>query len=232
MLLKLAVRLCCVAACLSLFVPRSGSAQVPTPSSVLGHTPGDDFYLADYEDTVKYFHALADAAPDRMKMFTVGKTTQGRNIEIAVISSPANIAKLDATKQVAGRLAHATDLNDDTARELARTNKVIVHIDGGLHASEVAGPQHTMMLAYKLLSAKNDPEIDAILDNVVLVLWPTLNPDGQDMVVHWYRQNVGTQYEVSPLPMLYQEYVGHDNNRDGYMPVSYTHLTLPTILLV
>jgi len=160
---------------------------------VLGHTPGDDFYLADYEDTVRYFHALADAAQDRMKMFTVGKTTQGRNIEIAVISSPANIARLDETKQVAGRLAHATDLTDDTARELARTNKVIVHIDGGLHASEVAGPQHTMMLAYKLLSAKSDPEIDAILDNVVLVLWPTLNPDGQDMVVHWYRQNVGTQ---------------------------------------
>jgi hypothetical protein len=74
-----------------------------------------------------------------------------------------------------------------------------------------------MILAYKLLSAKNDPEIDAILDNVILVLWPTLNPDGQDMVVHWYRQNLGTQYEVSPLPWLYQDYVGHDNNRDGYM---------------
>jgi hypothetical protein len=198
-------------------VPRLAPAQVPTPVSVLGHTPGDDFYLADYEDTVRYFHALAAADPARMKMFTVGKTTQGRDIEIAVISSAANIAQLDQTKQAAARLARDTDLNDDSARELARSSKVIVHIDGGLHASEVAGPQHTMMLAYKLLSAKNDPEIDAILDQVVLVLWPTLNPDGQDMVVHWYRQNVGTKYEVSPLPMLYQEYVGHDNNRDGYM---------------
>lgn len=221
MLVKIALRWCCVAVLLSLFICRSTGAQVPTPASVLGHTPGDDFYLADYEDTVKYFHALEAAAPDRMKMFTVGKTTEGRDIEIAVISSAANIAKLDETKQIAGRLAHATDLNDDAARALARTSKVIVHIDGGLHADEVAGPQHTMMLAYKLLSAKNDAEdsqeIRAILDNVVLVLWPTLNPDGQDMVVHWYRQNVGTQYEVSPLPQLYQEYVGHDNNRDGYM---------------
>ena len=78
--------------------------------------------------------------------------------------------------------------------------------------------QHTMRrLAYTLLSAQNDPQIDAILDQVVLVLWPTLNPDGQDMVVHWYRQNVGTKYEVSPMPYLYQDYVGHDNNRDGYM---------------
>ena len=206
------IAICNVA--LVLCVP--GRAEVPTPISVLGHNPGDDFYLADYEDTVRYFHALA-AASDRIKMFTVGKTTEGKDIEIAVISSAQNLAKLDETKMIAGRLAHATNLNDDQARELARTSKVIVHIDGGLHADEVAGPQHTMALAYKLLSAQNDPQIDAILDQVILVLWPTLNPDGQDMVVHWYRQNVGTKYEVSPMPYLYQEYVGHDNNRDGYM---------------
>ena len=201
-----------------LFLSRAAaSAQAPTPVSVLGHNPGDDFYLADYEDTVRYFHALTDASDGRMKMFTVGKTTQGKAIEIAVISSAENLGKLDETKKIAGQLAKAEDLTDDSARELARSSKVIVHIDGGLHASEVAGPQHTMALAYKLLSAKNDPEVDAILNNVILVLWPTLNPDGQDMVVHWYRQNVGTQYEVSPMPYLYQEYVGHDNNRDGYM---------------
>jgi hypothetical protein len=191
-------------------------AQVPTPVSVLGHTPGDDFYLADYEDAVKYFHAAA-AASDRMKMFTVGKTTEGRDIEVGVISSPANLARLDEYKKNARRLAIADGLDDASARELARASKVIVHIDGGLHSDEVAGGQHSIVLAYKLLSAKNDPEIDAILDNVILVLWPTLNPDGQDMVTHWYRQNVGTKYEVSPMPYLYQDYVGHDNNRDGFM---------------
>jgi len=211
------IRVSCLALLSFVLLPGRLGAQVPTPASVLGHTPGDDFYLADYEDTVRYFHALADASSGRMKMFTVGKTTEGKEIEIAVISSAANLAKLDETKLTASRLAHGTDLTDDAARELARTSKVIVHIDGGLHASEVAGPQHTMILAYSLLSAKNDPEVDAILDSVVLVLWPTLNPDGQDMVVHWYRKNLGTKYEVSPLPMLYQEYVGHDNNRDGYM---------------
>ncbi|HXR37863.1 MAG TPA: M14 metallopeptidase family protein, partial [Terracidiphilus sp.] len=191
-------------------------AQVPTPVSVLGHTPGDDFYLADYADTIRYFHSLA-ASSDRIRMFTVGKSTRGQDIEVAVISSPANLVKLDEAKKIAGRLARAEDLNDGQARELARSSKVIVHIDGGLHSDEVAGTQHTMALAYKLLSAKGDPEIDAILDQVILVLWPTLNPDGQDMVVHWYRQNLGTKYEVSPLPWLYQDYVGHDNNRDGYM---------------
>jgi len=191
-------------------------AQVPTPASVLGHTPGDDFYLADYEDAIRYFHAAA-AASDRVKMFTVGKSTEGRDIEIAVVSSPANLARLDEYKKIARRLATATDLNDEQAHELARNSKVIVHIDGGLHSDEVAGGQHSIILLYQLLSAKNDPQIDAILDQVILVLWPTLNPDGQDMVSHWYRQNLGTKYEVSPMPYLYQQYVGHDNNRDGYM---------------
>ena len=202
--------------CLVVATLSNAPAQAPTPVSVLGHTPGDDFYLADYADTIRYFHALA-ASSDRIKMFTVGKSTRGQDIEVAVISSPANLAKLDEYKKTAGQLARAEDLNDEQAKELARSSKVIVHIDGGLHSDEVAGTQHTMILAYNLATAKNDPQIDAILDQVILVLWPTLNPDGQDMVVHWYRQNLGTKYEVSPLPWLYQDYVGHDNNRDGYM---------------
>lgn len=198
------------------FTLNNAHSQIPTPTAFLGHAPGDDFYLANYEDAVKYFHAMA-ATSDRMKMFKVGKTSQGRDIEVGVISSPANLARLDEYKKNARQLATGENLNDQQALKLARETKAIVHIDGGLHSSEVAGGQHSIALAYKLLSAKNDPEVEAILDNVILVLWPTLNPDGQDMVVSWYRQNVGTKYEVAPLPWLYQDYVGHDNNRDGFM---------------
>src|SRR5580698_25047 len=123
------VRSWCIYCCLP-FAAIHTWAQLPTPTSVLGHAPGDDFYLANYEDAVKYFHTLA-ASSDRMKMFTVGKSTEGRDIEVGVISSPANLAKLDQYKKDSGRLAKALDLNDDQAKKLAHDTKVIVHIDGG-----------------------------------------------------------------------------------------------------
>ena len=192
------------------------ASTVPSPISVLGHNPGDDYYLANYEEEIQYFHALA-AHSDRIKLFTVGKTTEGRDIEIALISSPQNLARLDEWKADTKELSMDQGLEDASAKALAEKARVIIHIDGGLHANEVAGPQHSMVLAYKLLSAQGDPEVDRILNNVVLLLYPTLNPDGQDMVVSWYRKNLGTRFEVSPMPWLFQDYVGHDNNRDGYM---------------
>ncbi|HKF55748.1 MAG TPA: M14 metallopeptidase family protein, partial [Blastocatellia bacterium] len=189
---------------------------VPTPESVLGHKPGDDFYLASYDEVRDYFRKLA-AASDRIKLISIGRTTRGVDWEIALISSPQNLARLDRYKDISGQLALGRGLTDQEAHALAREGKAIVHLDGGLHSTEVAGGQHTIQLAYKLVSTRGDPEIDAILDNVILMLWPTMNPDGQNEVVAWYRKNLGTPYEVSPLPDLYQEYVGHDNNRDGYM---------------
>jgi ribosomal protein S18 acetylase RimI-like enzyme len=190
-------------------------AQPPTPESVLGHKPGDDFYLASYDDALGYFQKLAKAT-DKLKLVRVGKTTQGRDWYIAIISSGKNLADLDKYKDTARRLALVKGLNDTQARALAHSGKVIVHIDGGLHATEVACAQHTIQLAYNLVTAK-DPETTAILDNVILLLWFSINPDGQNMVVDWYRQNLGTPFEVSNMPGLWQEYIGHDNNRDGYM---------------
>ncbi|MGB7226140.1 MAG: M14 metallopeptidase family protein [Candidatus Acidiferrales bacterium] len=192
------------------------SQTIPTPASVLGHTPGDDFYLANYDESRAYFQKLAQSS-NRIKIINVGKTTRGLDWEIAIISSPENLAELDKYVDITRRLTWARGLDDSAAHALAREGKIFVHIDGGMHSTEVAGAQHSIILAYKLLSAQNDPEIDAILHNVIFVLWPTLNPDGQNEVVAWYRKNLGTPYEVSPLPDLYQEYVGHDNNRDGYM---------------
>ena len=194
-----------------------GSAQtIPTPASVLGFEVGADFHLASYDESIAYFKRLDDAS-DRLKLVQVGETSEGRPFYVALVSSSENLANLERYREISLRLAHPDGLTDEEARVLAREGKAIVHIDGAVHATEVACAQHTIQLAYNLLTGDGDPEIENILKNVIFLLWPTLNPDGQNMVVDWYRANVGTPYEVSPLPRLYQKYVGHDNNRDAYM---------------
>jgi len=196
-------------------IPAQTPAAIPTPESVLGHKPGDDFYLATYEDSLGYFQKLA-AASQRIKLVHVGKSTQGREWWIAFISEPQNLAQLDHYKEVSRHLAQARGVSEEQARALARETKPIIHIDGGLHASEVANHQHTIQLGYDLVALET-PEIQTIRQNLIVELWFSINPDGQSIVANWYRQNVGSPYEVAPLPVLYQEYVGHDNNRDGYM---------------
>jgi hypothetical protein len=200
----------------ALVLPTTAAAQIPTPESVLGHTVGEDFYLATFEESLDYFQKL-DAASDRLELRQVGESSFGRPVYIALISSPENLANLDRHREIAQRLAHPKDLSEAEARQLADEGRALVHIDGGLHASEVAHAQHTIQLAYDLVTGDSDPEIAEILDNVILMLWPSINPDGQTLIADWYRSNVGTPYEVSSTPFLYQKYIGHDNNRDGYM---------------
>ena len=189
---------------------------VPAPESVFGFTAGADYKLATYDQSIEYFKKLA-AGSRAIKLVEAGKTSQGRTMYFALISSPKNLANLDRHREIWQRLAHPQGLTDAEAQKLAAEGVALVHIDGGLHATEVAGPQHTPLLAYDLLRKATEPATKAMLDNVVLMLWPTINPDGQQMVAEWYMKNVGTPYELSPLPQLYQEYVGHDNNRDAYM---------------
>ena len=191
------------------------AAQLPTPASVLGFEPGADFELATYEQSIDYFQRL-DAASDRITMVRVGLTSEGRDWWLALISTPENLQSFERYRGIADRLAHPGELDDASALALARQGKAIVDISGGLHASEVAGAQHTIALGYELV-ASEDPRIAAIRENVITVLWPSLNPDGQTMIADWYASNLGTPYEVAPMPWLYQKYIGHDNNRDAYM---------------
>ena len=202
-------------ACL-LALPAPVAAQIPTPESVLGYPVGADFELANYEQSLEYFERLA-AASDRVELLEIGETSFGRPWYLALISSAENLRNSERYREIAHRLAYPSDdLTASDARALAEEGKAIVHIDGGLHATEVAHAQHTIQLAYDLVTGDADPEIAAILDNVILVLWFSINPDGQTMVSDWYYENLGTPFEVSGTPFLYQKYIGHDNNRDGY----------------
>ena len=205
--------------------PSNGTAQratapkalsLPTPESVFGFPVGADYKLFTYDQSIDYFKKLA-AASNRVKLLTVGKTSFGKTWTAAIISSPANLAKLDRLRDINQRLAHPVGLTDATAHQLAHDGRAFVDISGGLHASEIAGSQHTPQIAYELLSRAAEPEMKAILDSVVFFLWPSINPDGQDIVVNWCRaRDASPNQPIAPME-LYQKYVGHDNNRDSYM---------------
>ncbi len=195
----------------------SAQSSLPTPASSLGFDLGADYKLATYVQTVDYLKKL-DAASTSMQLFEAGKSSQGREYVYAAISSPANLANLEKYRQISLRLAHPEGLTDAQAKQLASDGKAIVHIDGGLHATEVAGPQTMPLLAYKMLSQSKDPQIARILDNVIFLLWPTINPDGHEQVASHYMKTQGPDGRGGQsFPALYQDYVGHDNNRDAYM---------------
>ncbi len=189
-------------------------SSIPSPESVFGFPIGKDSNLVDYEQSIAYFKKLA-AASNRIHLLNVGVTSFGRPWTTAIITSPENYAKLDHYRQINMRLAHPEGLTDSAAHALARQGKVIVDISGGLHASEIAGSQHTPQLAYEILSHAGEPRYKEILDNVIFFLWPTINPDGQDIVVKNCRETMFGRAPLTNEP--YEKYMGHDNNRDSYM---------------
>jgi hypothetical protein len=195
--------------CLTAVLP--AQRGVPQPAAVFGFEPGTDNKLATYDQVVDYFKQV-DAASDNVKLVEAGTSTQGRTYYFALVSSKKNLENVDRYREIARRLAHPEGLTDQEARRLAREGKAFVHIDGGLHSSEFAGPQHTPLLLDDLLTRIKDDAVEAIFDKAILMLWPTINPDGHQMTAEWH-----TQHQGEPMPALYQEFVGHDNNRDGYM---------------
>ena len=201
---------------------------VPTPRDVLGFTPGDDYKLADFRQLQSYFQTL-DAASDRVTVYSAGKSTEGNDMLVALISSEANLARADHYRDISKKLAYVRGVGPDAARALARDGKAVVWIDNGLHASEVATAQHAFLLAHRV-ATEESAEMREIRDNVILVLLPTVNPDGMNLVVDWYRKHLNSPNQDSPMPWLYQKYIGHDNNRDAYMQTQAETRVVNTLL--
>jgi hypothetical protein len=193
----------------------SAAAQIPSPSQFLKMEVGADRTLADYKQIRSYFDALDKASP-RVELEVLGKTTLGEEMFMAVISSEENIRNKEPIREQAGRLADPRGLSDADAERIIRDGKAVVLVTCNIHSSEIASSQMAMEWAHALATA-NDAETKRRLDNVVLLLVPSLNPDGQTMIVDYYRKYAGTPYEGGRLPWLYHHYVGHDNNRDWYM---------------
>lgn len=193
----------------------AAAAKLFSPQERFGFAIGDDYRLVNYKQLVDYWKAL-DAASDRLSVVDIGKTAEGRTMVMAVVTSPANQARLARIKDTARRLALAEGLTDESARRLAAAGKAVVWIDGGLHATEILGSQQLVELVWRLVS-RDDAETRRILDDVVLLAVPA-NPDGLDLVADWYmREKEPSKRSMAGVPVLYQKYIGHDNNRDFYM---------------
>ena len=189
--------------------------RIPTPKEQFGRNIGDDYFLVNWTQWVEYLQKM-DRESDRMSVVEIGKTAEGRTQYTAIVTSPENHKRLAQFKEINRRLAMADGLTDDQARQLARDGRIVVWIDGGLHATEVLGAAQLIELTYRLNSA-TDAETMRILDDAIVLL-TNVNPDGMELVSNWYmREPDERRRSTAGLPRLYQKYIGHDNNRDFYM---------------
>lgn len=191
-------------------------AQVPSPKSVLGFQPTDDRTIADWGQIADYFAKL-DKASKKVAVKEIGKTTNGKPLIVAFISSPDNIKNLEKYRRISAKLADPRTIGSDAElADLIKNGKTIVSIACSIHSTEIVASQMSMNLAYDLATA-SDAETKEILDNTILLLFPSSNPDGIDIVADWYRKTLGTKSEGTSPPELYHHYAGHDDNRDWFM---------------
>jgi hypothetical protein len=200
-----------------LFVlPIPAAAQVPAPEVFFGFKMGTDGRLADWASITKYFEAVAAASP-RVELVDVGPTTEGRRIIGAVISSAENIKNLAALQAGNRLLADPRRLADEGERQAALSSaKAVVAIGCSIHASEIGATQSANDLLYELATAGDARTVD-MLDRLIIILMPSLNPDGHQLVTDWHKKTQGTPFEGGPMPWSYHKYVGHDINRDAFM---------------
>jgi hypothetical protein len=191
------------------------AGTIPSPDSYFGQRMGSDHLVLDWEKVVSYFQTLQSGS-DRIRVEELGKSTEGRPFIAATIAAPGTLQHLDRYREIQRRLADPRLTSENDAEKLAAEGKTIVLITCSIHATELASTQTAVEFAYRLLT-EDTPRVRAILENTIFLLVPSLNPDGVDIVTRWYRRTLGTPFEGTSPPELYQKYVGHDNNRDWYM---------------
>ena len=200
-----------------LFAPAALLAQnrITTPKEQFGFNIGDDYELVNYTQYETYLKKLGQQS-SRLTVLPIGKSSEGRTMYAGIITSPENTKKLDRYKDIAQRMSRAEGLTDDQAKALAAEGKSVIWIDGGLHATEVLGAQQLIELQYQMVS-RNDPETMRFLDDDILITC-LVNPDGMELVSNWYmREPDPLKRSTNNVPVLYNKYAGHDDNRDFYM---------------
>ncbi|MBC7363168.1 MAG: peptidase M14 family protein [Candidatus Aminicenantes bacterium] len=187
--------------------------KITPPEKFFGFQLGSDRKIARWDKIVDYFQLLEKESPN-IKVLNLGPSTMGHPFLLCLISSEKNLTNLEKLRNINLKISDPRGMSEEEIKQLIQEAKAVVCQSMSLHATEIGGTQMAPELAYDLLS-RNDEETRRILDNVIFLLIPCFNPDGQVMVTDWYYKTLGTEYEGSNLPWLYHKYAGHDNNRDG-----------------
>ncbi len=191
------------------------ASKITTPKEQFGFNLGDDYQLTNYTQLTDYWKKLAGQT-DRMRLTTIGKTAEGRDQLMAIVTAPENFKSLDRYRDTTRKLSLGEGLTDEQAHALAKQGKAVVWIDGGLHATEVECAQALTEMVYQMVS-RSDEETMRLLHDVV-ILFVQDNPDGQELVANWYMRNSDTmKRSTEGVPRLWHKYIGHDDNRDFFM---------------
>ncbi len=202
--------------------------NIISPEKHLGYKIGSPKKLADWTEIVEYFTKIGEESP-RVRVENLGETTEGNPFLLATITSEENHSRIEEIRETQLRLSNPVGVSEEDAAGLIEKGKTVVMISASIHSTEVGGSQMSMELLHRLAS-DNGEDVKTILDNVVFLLVPSLNPDGNNLVVEWYEKYLGTEYEGCSPPFLYHKYAGHDNNRDWYMfTLKETQLTVTKI---
>ena len=155
---------------------------IPTVEAVLGYAPGDR--ITWHRDVIRYFEALAAAAPERMVITEYARSWENRELILAVVSAPENIANLDAIKSNMQRLADPRITDEDDAAQIIESQAAVTWLSYGVHGNEISSTDAAMLTAYHLLASQNDARVADIMANTVVVIDPMQNPDGRDRFIH------------------------------------------------
>ncbi|MGW5364219.1 M14 family metallopeptidase [Actinopolymorpha pittospori] len=195
-------------------VPSVAAGSVPTPEQYFGFEMGAEGELARYPDMLKYFQ-LMSRRTNRVTYEKLGETTMHNDYSLLTISSPRNLQRIDRLVEINRRLANPRGLSNAEAKKLAEEGRPFYLLFASIHSTEVGTGQAVPNIVHRL-ATENSADVKEILDKAVVLVVPSQNPDGQELVVnHWY-DTKGTPYNRS-YPDLYHKYIGHDDNRDWFM---------------
>jgi hypothetical protein len=189
------------------------SATVPTPLKFLGYIAGAENHLTYAEDVYRYLRALESASP-RVKVLSLGKTEEGREMVVAAVGSEESIRNLDRYRDITRQLADPRKLTDDQAAKLVTSGKPFYYATGAMHSPETGSPEMLMELAYRL-AVEDTPLVRKIRDNVIFLITPVLEVDGRDRQVDLARYRLANPTVPTPPLVYWGHYVAHDNNRDN-----------------